>query len=128
MTETDETQVDIEAIMQEIRQRILAKKGERGAAVPHILVQGKRLPAEFYEHLYYAGMAYDQIDPKMNVTTVNIPIVGRLIEMVRTKLHELVLYYINQSAVQQIKVNHHLLQALSILSEELEEERDREER
>ena len=125
MREEPTETVDIEAIMQQIRQQILVKKqAEGGEDAPHIPVKGKRLPPEFYEHLYHAGMAYDQIGVKMNVTRVPIPIVGKLLEAVRTKIHELVLYYLNQTAAQQIKVNHHLLQALSILSEELENEAD----
>ncbi len=121
-SEPDE-KIDIEAIMQQIRQQILETKQAAGhETAPSIPVQGKRLPAEFYEHLYYAGMTYDQIGVKMNVTAVPIPIIGKVIEAVRTKIHELVLFYLNQTAAQQIKVNHHLLQALSILSEQLEEE------
>lgn len=126
-TDSETDSVDIEAIMQQIRQQILEKKQAAGGDdVPRIPVQGERLPPAFYEHLYYAGMAYDQIGVKMNVTTVSLPVVGKLIETVRTKIHELVLYYLNQTAAQQIKVNHHLLQALSILSEELERERETE--
>lgn len=117
--------IDIELIMQQIRQQILEAKQATGdtptAAIP---VQGKRLPPEFYEHLYDAGMAYDQIGVKMNVTAVPIPIIGKLIEEIRTKIHELVLFYLNQMAAQQIKVNHHLLQALTILSAQLEEENE----
>lgn len=112
--------VDIELIMQEIRQKILAEKGANSDA-PAIPINGDRFPREFYEHLYHAGLAYDQIGVKMLVTPVNIPIVGKLIERFRTALHTLVLYYVNQVTAQQTKVNYHLLQAISIVSQELEE-------
>lgn len=113
--------INIEEIMQKIRQEILAKKGAAaGSANPIVPVEGKRFPPEFYEHLYHAGMAYDQIGVKMFVSPVKVPVFGRIVEWLRSKLHELVLYYVNQVAAEQIKVNHHLLQAISILSQELE--------
>lgn len=122
---TDEAtpQVDIETIMQEIRRQILADRARQtpgGQAI--VPVAGKRLPPEFYEHLYQAELAHDQIGVKMLVTPVNIPVVGKLIEALRRKVHELVLFYVNQVADQQIAVNRHLLHALSILSRELEAE------
>lgn len=115
--------VDIEAIMREIRRQILARKAATApAGAPEVPVGGKRLPPEFYEHLYQAGLAYDQIGARMHVTPMRIPIIGRILVWFRAKLHELVLYYVNQLAAEQIKVNTHLLQALSSLSQTLESE------
>lgn len=115
--------VDIEEIMQQIRRQILAKKAALsptgGLETP---TGGKRLPPEFYEQLYQAGLAYDQIGVRLFVTPVKIPIFGRILVQLRAKLHELVLYYVNQLAAEQIKVNTHLLQSLSILSQTLENE------
>jgi hypothetical protein len=116
--ETDsEQQIDVEQIMQEIRAEILAQRG-LGEIVP---TGGKRLPPEFYEHLYQAAMGHDQLLIKMNVTPVKIPIIGPLLERLRQVVHQLVLFYVNQLAIEQTQVNHHLLQALRIVSEELEE-------
>lgn len=122
--ESPSESVDIEVIMQQIRRQILAKKAALGPAQPTSLtpVGGKRLPPTFYEHLYQAALAHDQVGVKLWVTPVQLPLVGRLLERLRVKFHELVVYYVNQTAAQQIKVNHHLLQALSILSQELEKE------
>jgi hypothetical protein len=108
-------ELNVEAIMQEIRQQILAQKGE------DLPVQGKKLPAEFYEHLYEAGLIYDQLPVKIHVTKVNIPIVGKLIEWLRGKLHQLVVYYVNQVALEQVKVNRHLIEAIGALGRSLEE-------
>lgn len=116
-----EEQVNIEAIMQEIREQILARKSALAPGdAPALRVRGERFPPEFYEHLYHAGLAYDQIEVKQHVSRSSVPLVGPLLQWLRGKLHELVLYYVNQLAVQQIAVNTHLLQALTILSEELE--------
>lgn len=35
-------------------------------------------------------------------------------------LHNLVLFYVNQVAAEQIRVNRHLLRALSVLAQDLE--------
>lgn len=120
---TPPPEVDIEEIMREIRRQILEKKAATApAGALSMPTGGKRLPPEFYEHLYQAGLAYDQIGARMLVTPMRIPIIGRILVWVRTKLHELVLYYVNQLAAEQIKVNTHLLQALSSLSQALENE------
>jgi hypothetical protein len=122
---TKDDPINIEEIMQHIRQQILAEKNAGAGNKEHTIpVSGECFPPEFYEHLYHAGMAYDQIGVKMHVTPVDIPLIGRLLEWLRGKLHELVLYYVNQVAAQQIKVNYHLLQALSIMSQEFEKQED----
>jgi hypothetical protein len=123
MTTNPPPNVDIEAIMQQIRRQILE---DRAQATPsaHVITPaaGDRLPSEFYEHLYQAELAYNQIGVKMHVTKVSLPVIGPLIERLRQKVHELVLFYVNQVAAQQIKVNTHLLHAVSILAQELERE------
>jgi hypothetical protein len=118
------TDVNVQELMQQIRRQILAKRAaqnedETAALVP---VAGRRLPPEFYDHLYQAGLAYNEISVPMHVTETSIPVIGSLIDAVRARLHELVLFYINQVAVKQTEVNMHLLRALSILSETLEDE------
>ena len=114
-------EVNIEEIMQQIRQQILAK---RLATAPDgrspIRIAGKHLPADFYEHLYQAGLVYDQIQVPVNVSRIAVPVIGPLLQTIRHKLHELVIFYVNQLAANQIQMNHHLLQALNILAEELE--------
>jgi hypothetical protein len=114
-------EVNIERIMQQIRNQILARKtAVSGHEPPIVNIEGKRLPPDFYEHLYQAGLTYDRVDIQMNLTPITIPIIGPILQKIRQKLHELVLFYVNQVAANQIGVNTHLLRALSILSEELE--------
>ena len=114
-----EPEVNIEEIMQTIRKQILAQKTATGQP-PIIQIEGKRLPPDFYEHLYQAGMAYDQLQVPLYVSQRPIPLIGPFLQAIRAKIHELVLFYVNQVAANQIRVNTHLLQALSILSQELE--------
>lgn len=117
--------VNIEEIMQSIRAQILAQKGARSPKeVFTVQVEGKKLPGEFYEHLYQAGLAYDQIHTQVYVSKSNTPIVGPIIQFMRRKIHELVVYYVNQVAANQIRVNTHLLHALNVLGQELEKEEE----
>lgn len=120
----EEPQVKIEEIMKEIRAQIVAKNdaqtaGQGGAGVA-VNLTGKRLPADFYEHLYLARLSYNQLNIKRHVTRSTVPLIGPLLDKLRGALHELVLFYVNQLAAKQIAMNTHLLQALSLLSEEIE--------
>lgn len=117
---TPTPEINIEEIMQQIRTQILAQRAAQTGTTPPISLQGKRLPPEFYEHLYQAGLVYDQIKPNLYVTKIPIPLIGPLLEQLRQKIHELVMFYVGHLAMQQIKMNTHLLQALSLLAEELE--------
>ncbi len=121
--ERDPAEVNIEEIMQEIRQQILAEKEAlrptREAPIP---VSGERLPPAFYEHLYQAGLAYDEIDVKLYVTKSNIPLIGPLLDKLRYKAHELVLFYVNQMATEQMSFNEHILRAVGLLAQDLEKE------
>lgn len=126
MTEQDiapEEQVNIEQIMQQIRQQIIAKRAALSPdGKPDIIVTGKRLPPAFYEHLYQARLAQDSFDVPVLVSKSSTPIIGPLIERLRAKFHELVVFYVNQSAARQVNATSHLIQALSALGRELEEE------
>lgn len=119
--------VNIEEIMQEIRQQILEKKDVVwSGSAPAVTVGGKRLPAEFYEHLYQATLVHDQIGVRLHVTKTNVPLIGGLLDNVRGKLHELVLFYVNKLAAEQIQFNTHILQAVNLLAQELEKEAENE--
>ncbi len=113
--------INIEEIMQQIRKQILARKtAVSGSDTPIIQIEGKRLPPDFYEHLYQAGLVHNKIGIKMQVTKTNIPLIGSLINKVRSKVHELTLFYVNQLAAQQIQFNTHILQAVSFVAQEIE--------
>jgi hypothetical protein len=113
-----ETTINIEEIMDQIRSEILAKTG--GAMV--VPVTGRRFPADFYDHLYQISLTHHQLEAKLHLTPVNIPLVGPLVQWLRRKLHEVVIFYVNQIAIQQIAVNNHFLQALTLMSQTLEED------
>lgn len=126
----NEAEVNVEEIMQQIRQQIVAKRaavgpaaaGSPAAAAGDIAVTGKRFAPEFYEHLYQARLALDEVHVPVFVSKSGVPIIGGLLVWLRTKLHELVSYYVNKSAERQVSASEHLLRALSLLGQELEEE------
>jgi hypothetical protein len=112
--------VNIEAIMQSIRQHVLAKESAVPAASPLAHQPGKAMSSEFYKHLQQARIGHDQIHVQLDIGTANMPVIGGLLQSVRRKVHELVLFYVNQMAAKQINVNHHLFCAINILAEEIE--------
>jgi hypothetical protein len=114
--------VDIEAIMREVRAEVLAKKSARIQNSPLASgIGGRRFPPAFYDHLYQAGLTFDVSTVELHVTKIPIPILGPIIESFRQKFHQLVLFYVNKLAADQARVNENLLSALSILSQELEQ-------
>ena len=120
---SDANVINIEALMQEIRQQILDRKDlvrpEGNSPIP---LHGERLSPEFYEHLYQAGLVYDQIGVKLQVTKSSFPLIGPLLDRARLLLHELVLFYVNKLAAEQMHFNTHILHAVSLLAQELEAE------
>lgn len=124
MSDPDE-HVDVEQLMQQIRRQILEKRAASGDdTAAHVPVAGKRFPPEFYDHLYLAGLAYNQLQVAEIVRESRLPILGPLLNRFRHALHHLVIFYVNRMAERQQTINMHLLRALSILTEELEGEQD----
>jgi hypothetical protein len=114
--------VDIETIMRDVRAEVLAKKSARIRNSPLAAgVGGRRFPPAFYDHLYQAGLTFDVSTVELHVTRIPIPIIGPLIERIRQKFHELVLFYVNKLGAEQAEINENLLSALSIMSQELEQ-------
>jgi hypothetical protein len=125
MTDTDE-HVDVEQLMQQIRRQILEKRAASGDnAAAHVPVGGQRLPPDFYDHLYLAGLAYNQLQVDELIQESRLPVIGPLLNRFRQALHRLVIFYVNRVAERQQIMNMHLLRGLSILSDEFE--RDQEE-
>jgi hypothetical protein len=112
-------EVDIEAIMQDIRRQILSKKGIGQEELP---LGGKRFSPAFYEQLYQASLMQSESGVTMHVRKSAVPLLGSLIDKLRGQFHQLVLFYVDQVVSQQTAVNDHLLQAIVLLSQELEEE------
>jgi hypothetical protein len=111
--------VNIEAIMQDIRQQVLERKLPSQVDIP---IKGENLPPEFYEHLYRAILAQNQLGVKIHVTKSNVAVFGGIIDRFRAMFHQLVIFYVQKLTDQQAEVNQQFLQALSTLSQYLEEQ------
>lgn len=111
--------VNIEAIMQDIHQQILSTKGAGKEGLP---VSGKRFSSAFYEELYRADLLQGDGGLKLDVYKSSVPIVGPFIDMLRGKFHQLVVFYVNRAVVPQQEFNDHLFRAVTLLSQELEDE------
>ena len=116
-----EEPINVQQIMQQIREQIIARKtAESPDSEPIVKLLGKHLPPEFYEHLYHASLLHNQIEVQMHLTPTTTPIIGSLLHRFRQMMHEVVVFYVNKLAIQQIEINKHLLRAVSILGEEME--------
>lgn len=121
-TEAPEEVVNIETIMQQIRQQIIARRAEVDpGGAGDLYVSGQRFSPEVYEHLYLARMALEEYQVPVMVSKSSVPLIGPLIELIRGKLHELVIFYVNQGAARQVAASNHLLKALSMMAQDLEE-------
>lgn len=106
--------VDIETIMQGVRQQILERELPGQALLPQ---EATKLPPDYYEHLFRAGLSQGRLDIELEVTPSPTPIVGPLIDRLRAKFHALVVFYVNQFAAKQAEMNGHILRALSVLGQ-----------
>ena len=115
-------EINIETLMSQIREQIARKSTTVAKSdQEQQSLSGTRFPPDFYEHLRQAQLAHNQIQVPAFLSENNTPIIGGILQSIRLKIHELVLFYVNQVAANQVRVNAHLLQALIILSQELED-------
>ena len=121
-----DAEINTEALMAQIREQIAARRATLPAVdLAEDSPAGGHLPADFYEHLHNARRLHNQIQPPILVTETNVPLLGPLLQFFRRKLHELVIFYVQQVAANQVRVNAHLLQALTILGQEVERQAER---
>ena len=123
--------LDAEAIMREIRARIRARRAEakaRGldfeayADGLYPLPPDALFSRDLYEAVRYVGLGWDKVGVEMALTESRLPLVGGLVQRLRTALHELVLFYVNRLAARQIRLNEQTARALTILVRDLEAE------
>jgi hypothetical protein len=117
-----EGDVDVDAIMRQIREYIMARRMQEsssGIAAAQTRFAGRFDPM-VYENLYYATLLHDHLNPRPQVIPSRIPLVGVWLNWLRRKLHEVTLFYTAQLAHKQVVVNAHLINALNVLVQDLE--------
>lgn len=74
-------------------------------------------PFKYFEHLNRAAYLNNHLQLPVSARSSTAPLIGPLIDRLRGKAHELVVYYVNQQAAKQAELNRHLLSLVAILPE-----------
>jgi uncharacterized coiled-coil protein SlyX len=118
----DESQVDVESIMQQIRDYLARKSGrpvsEAGPRPAQALLDG-----EVYEELYEANRTYDKLYVTLYLTPTRMPLMGALWQHVRAKIHGVVLFYVNRLGELEMGFNAHVIRVLNAMVQNMDEER-----
>jgi len=125
-------EIDAEAIMRQIRETIRKQRiqAEAQGADYEALIEGictsqatARFDRSLYDALQRMSVSYDKIGVGPLLTGSSIPIVAPLVRRIRMALHQLVIYYVNELAGQQVRFNEHVVRATAMLIKGLEEDR-----
>jgi hypothetical protein len=129
--EIESEALDTEAIMQQIRAGLRARRDEARARgldweayadglypVPLDAV----LSRDLHEAVRYLALEYDKVNVELALSETRVPFVGGLVQRVRTALHELVLFYVNRLAARQTRVNYQASRAMTTLLRDLQAE------
>jgi hypothetical protein len=123
--------IDAEAIMQQIRARLRARRAEaraRGmdfeayADGLYPLPPDARLSRDLYEAVRSLNLSYDKLGVDLALTENRLPVMGGLVQRARAAFHELVLFYVNRLGARQVRVNQHTARALAALVRDMEAE------
>lgn len=137
LIEIHDPEIDVDEIMQEIRERIQRRRQELGyprqtfptfgaAAYPGE-PEGQDYDEDLYYHLRKANENYMKlaVDPVLSPSpATRIPILGRLWKQIRQEAHNLVLFYLGKLASRQVTVNRHLVSILNRMAVELQEQQE----
>jgi hypothetical protein len=127
----DALDLDVEAIMKEVRARIRARRAEaraRGldfeayANGLYPVSPDAVLSRDVHEAVRHMGLGYDKMNVQLALTETRLPLVGGAVQRLRAALHGLVLFYVNRLAAGQIRFNEQTARALLALVRDLESE------
>ncbi|MDJ0753723.1 MAG: hypothetical protein QNJ45_09415 [Ardenticatenaceae bacterium] len=111
MTESQPHDINVEKIMADIRQQI-ALEEDKSADLTSWL-------AAFQVKLALIDEANQQMQVLPVPQQSGVPIFGWFIDKARSALHGLIVFYTNQMAAKQIRVNREVLAALNQLGQEV---------
>jgi hypothetical protein len=129
LIEIYDPEVDPAQIIERIRERVRKRREELGYeqrtfptfGVTSYPGEPDDIPYDYdlYYHLRLANEAYIQVETDAVLApspATRIPIVGRLWQLVRGEVHNLVLFYVNRVIAHQTDVNRHLIGVLNCLT------------
>ncbi len=129
--EIRDSEIDAEAIMRQIRENIRKRRSDAEAQGLdyEAFVEGlyaspdaTRFDRSLYYDLRWMSMGYYKIGVGLSLTESRIPLIGGLVQRVRSALHHLVIFYTNILAGRQARFNEYVVRALTGLIKELEQE------
>jgi len=129
--EIEGSDLDVDAVMDELDARIRTRRAEAqargldfeayaGGLYPR--PQGAILSSTLYEAVHTLDAGCARLDVEIALAERPLPIIGGLLHRLRASLHELVLFYVNRLAAQQVQVNKQTTRALLALVRDLEAE------
>jgi hypothetical protein len=135
LIEIHDPEIDPEAIMETIRQRIEQRRAELGpddivfpmfGGAPYPpLSPGGAYDVDLRHYLRLANDSFVDIETEPVLApspATAVPVLGRLWQQIRGGAHQLVLFYVNRAVAQQTGVNRHLVSALNRLTALVEEQ------
>jgi hypothetical protein len=108
----DESQVDIESIMRQIRQHLAQTRGTQTAALIEPPLSTV-LDPDIYDELYQATQECDKVHVTPYLTPTHIPVIGGIWQRLRLQLHSLVVFYVGRAADTQVRFNTHVVRVLN---------------
>lgn len=132
LIEIHDPEIDPQAIMADIRQRIQKRRQEAGYDNRTFPTFGAAMicpeppdnmpyDPDLYHHLRQVNTLYSEVETTTILApspATRVPIFGRFWKLIREQAHGLVLFYVNRSVSHQVKVNRHLVSILNQLTEE----------
>lgn len=105
--------VDIEVVMNQIRDYLAKKQGGARARSPVQAPSSRILSQETYDEIYQANQTFDKLYVAPYLTPVNIPLLGALWQKLRGALHGIAVFYVNRLAEAQMRFNGHAVRVLN---------------
>jgi hypothetical protein len=129
IVEIRDSEIDAEAIMRQIRANIRKRRAQAeaqgidyAAFVEGMYTSqgGRRFDADLYYELRRISISCDKLGVDLSLTESRFPLIASLVQRARTALHQLVIYYVNMLAKQQVRINEYMMRALTALVKNLE--------
>jgi L-malate glycosyltransferase len=117
------TQATMTATLQAVRAHIKARQTQPGSEAAIRQPHTQRLPAAFYDHLQQARESHNRLHVQPQPGKSRLPLLGPFVERVKQAMHLLVVFYVNKMAGEQTAVNAHLIELLTLLAQEVEQEK-----
>jgi len=105
--------VDIEVVMDQIREYLAKKQGGTRVRSPLQTLSSRFVAPETYDELAQANQTCDKLYVTPYLTPVNIPLLGALWQKLRGALHNIAIFYVNRLAEAQMRFNGHTVRVLN---------------